>query len=214
MTKQRGVIICLGKALREKGRPEPMLLNRCDQAIQVHRETGFPIIASGADTMKVGISEAQVMSRYMRSQDPLLPIILEEEANNTVENFQYCFRIAAELQATHVVLVTCEHHMPRATYVCRAVMNHLSLFYNLSNSATPDDAELSLKLRREEYKKIFTTPSYLTRCFAIQPPEDMFFSDARKTLENLIKIKTMRRKSFVETHLDHMMDENDHERLM
>ena len=66
----RGVIVCLGKALEKSGKPEKMLLQRCDRALEMQNETNFPIIASGADTVKCGMTEAKVMADYMWSKNP------------------------------------------------------------------------------------------------------------------------------------------------
>ena len=205
---KRGLIICLGKALKKNGEPEKMLLNRCDKAIEVHRLTGFPIICSGADTVRVGITEAQVMADYIKSHDSSIPIIFEENANNTVENFQYCFEIADQLNAEEVVLVTCEHHMPRASYVCRAVLSHLGSIWGqitFKTETAADVPQTAYALRQEEFKKIFTTPSYLVNHFQIEPPAEMFFSNARQTLEKLVQISTPRRKSFGQQHLENFV---------
>jgi len=217
---RRGVIICLGKALKKNGTPEKMLLNRCDKAIEVYRSTGFPIICSGADTVQVGISEAQVMADYIHSHDASIPIIFEEKANNTVENFQYCFKIAENLNAEEIILVTCEHHMPRASYVCRAVLNHLGSNLgskmgsnsgsnwgqiNITTESAPDVPQTSHALRQEEHKKIFTTPSYLVNHFEIEPPAEIYFSNARQTLEKLVQISAPRRKSFGQQHLESLV---------
>ena len=205
---KRGLIICLGKALKKNGEPEKMLLNRCDKAIEVHRLTGFPIICSGADTVRVGITEAQVMADYIKSHDSSIPIIFEENANNTVENFQYCFEIADQLNAEEVVLVTCEHHMPRASYVCRAVLSHLGSIWGqitFKTETAADVPQTAYALRQEEFKKIFTTPSYLVNHFQIEPPAEMFFSNARQTLEKLVQISTPRRKSFGQQHLENLL---------
>jgi len=205
---KRGLIICLGKALKKNGEPEKMLLNRCDKAIEVHRLTGFPIICSGADTVRVGITEAQVMAEYIKSYDSSIPIILEENANNTVENFHYCFEIADQLNAEEIVLVTCEHHMPRASYVCRAVLNYLGSNWGqitFKTETAADVPQTAYALRQEEFKKIFTTPSYLVNHFQIEPPAEMFFSNARQTLEKLVQISTPRRKSFGQQHLENLV---------
>ena len=71
----KGVIICLGKALLESGEPEQMLLQRCDQALNAQKETNFPIIVSGGDTIKCGITEARVMADYILSRNPKSGII-------------------------------------------------------------------------------------------------------------------------------------------
>ena len=208
---KRGLIICLGKALKKNGEPEKMLLNRCDKAIEVHRLTGFPIICSGADTVQVGVTEAQVMADYIKSHDDSIPLIFEEKANNTVENFQYCFEIADQLNAEEVVLVTCEHHMPRASYVCRAVQSHLGSNFGqitFKTETAHDVPQTAYELRKEEHEKIFTTPSYLVNRFQIEPPAEMFFSSARQTLEKLVQMSTPRRKSFGQQHLESLISED------
>jgi len=207
----RGLIICLGKALKKNGEPEKMLLNRCDKAIEVYRLTGFPIICSGADTVQVGVTEAKVMADYIIARDASIPIIFEEKANNTVENFQYCFEIADKLNAEEVVLVTCEHHMPRASYVCRAVLNNLGSnlaeSINFKTETAVDVSQTAYALRQEEHRKIFTTPSYLINNFQIEPPAEMFFSHAIQTLEKLVQMSTPRRKSFGQQHLESLTSE-------
>ena len=208
---KRGLIICLGKALKKNGEPEKMLLNRCDKAIEIHRLTGFPIICSGADTVQVGVTEAQVMADYIKSHDDSIPLIFEEKANNTVENFQYCFEIADQLNAEEVVLVTCEHHMPRASYVCRAVQSHLGSNFGritFKTETARDVPQTAYALRKEEHEKIFTTPSYLVNRFQIDPPAEMFFSSARQTLEKLVQMSTPRRKSFGQQHLESLISED------
>ena len=77
MLDSKGVIICLGKALLESGEPEQMLLQRCDQALNVQKETNFPIIVSGGDTVKCGITEARVMANYILSKNPKSGIIFQ-----------------------------------------------------------------------------------------------------------------------------------------
>ena len=67
--KARGVIICLGKALGKNGKPEKMLLQRCEKALEIQQQTNFPIITSGADTVKCGITEAKVMSDFILSKN-------------------------------------------------------------------------------------------------------------------------------------------------
>lgn len=69
LKRARGVIICLGKALEKTGKPEKMLLQRCEKALEIQKQTNFPIITSGADTVKCGITEAKVMSDFILSKN-------------------------------------------------------------------------------------------------------------------------------------------------
>ena len=114
-----------------------------------------------------------------------LEIILEEKANNTVENFLFCFEIMERLGANHIILVTSEHHGPRANFVCRAVMSHRHLNFTLDISTSDDLFSGAQELRNSEYEKIFTTIPYLLEHFAIESPGEKFFEEAKSQLENL-----------------------------
>jgi len=190
-----GVIICLGKILRKDGTPEPMLLSRCDKALEVYGKTGYPIINSGADTIGCGRSEARVMTEYMNRRYPGVPIIMDEAANNTVENFQNCLQFADAIGATKIVIVTCQHHMPRAEYVCRAVLIARGQEIALETAPSSDPVENRAQLRVEEYKKIFTTPKYLQKHFGLEPPGEVQFKATKSKLACLLRPCDRRRKS-------------------
>ena len=120
------MIACLGKSLRKDGTPEPELLIRCQKAYEVHMELGYPIITSGADPAKIGITEAEFMKSYLIKSfgcDPTM-ILKEEKANNTIENFINTLEIAKELGVSKLIIVTCQNHMPRAKLLCQTVLSH------------------------------------------------------------------------------------------
>lgn len=192
---RNGVIICLGKALQPTGEAEPMLLRRCDKALEIHALTQYTIINSGADTVGCGTSEAKFMTEYMQNITQNAPIIMEQQANNTVENFRYCLDLATVLQATEIIIVTCQHHMPRAEYVCQAVLMDRGQNMQITTSPSPDPMRNRLQLLSNEYKKIFTTPSYLVKHFNIEPPGELQFTKAKSTLEKLLQQPENRRRS-------------------
>ena len=52
MTNQlhsRDVIVCLGQALLAEAKPNPILLTRCDKAVELHQIMKCPIINTGGD---------------------------------------------------------------------------------------------------------------------------------------------------------------------
>jgi len=51
-------------------------------------------------------------------------IVKEEKADNTVENFINTIELATQVGAKELIIVTCENHMPRAKYICQAVLTH------------------------------------------------------------------------------------------
>jgi len=205
MKRESGIVICLGKVLRKNGLPEPMLLNRCHKAMEVARRTNFPIIVTGGDTIGCGITEATVMADYIRQFDHEVEVMLEHSADNTVENFQNCLEMVSQSGVAEVALVTCEHHMPRAEFVCRAVMISRGIDLAISSHPAPDMAGNVTQLRQEEYRKIFTTPEYLRRKFNIAPPSDLHFQKAKKDLETLLATHKPRRKSCAHVKVDQVI---------
>ena len=185
VTPSKGVIICLGKVLNQDGTPDPMLLTRCDKAIEIHKETGYPVVNTGSDPVGCGLSEAEVMSDYMIQRQPEMAVFVEDAAMNTVQNFIFSVQIANALQAEEVVIVTCQHHMPRAEYVCRAVLADRKENFIIRTAPSPDTVE-GQELRLKEYNKICTTPTYLIKHFNISPPDEEHLVKASKDLEQLL----------------------------
>jgi len=202
MKKERGIVIWLGKVLRKNGLPEPMLLNRCHKALEIAKMKKFPIIVTGGDTINCGITEATVMADFIRQFDAEVEVLVEHRADNTVENFQNCLAMVSQSGVEEVALVTCEHHMPRAEFVCRAVMISRGIDLVISCHPAPDMAGNVTQLRQEEYRKIFSTPEYLQRKFNIAPPGDLHFQKAKKDLETLLATHKPRRKSCAHIKVD------------
>lgn len=85
--------------MNKDGTGNPMIIERCKTAGSIQKNTNFPIIVSGADTKKVGISEAEYMKEYLIQNNNINKnvIIMEEKADNTVENAINCLQIIQKI---------------------------------------------------------------------------------------------------------------------
>lgn len=162
-----------------------MLLTRCDKAIEIHKETGYPVVNTGSDPVGCGLSEAEVMSDYMIQRQPEMDVFVEDAAMNTVQNFIFSIQIINALQSKEVIIVTCQHHMPRAEYLCRAVFADRNENFIIQTAPSPDTVE-GRQRRLKEYNKISTVPTYLIKYFNISPPDEEHLVKASKDLEQLL----------------------------
>ena len=132
----RDVIVCLGQALLADANPNPMLLTRCDKAVELHKIMKCPIINTGGDPAGVGKTEARVMSEYMESVYGIDQTFIIEEgaAQSTVENAVFVLNLLNDFRKENedafsdchinVYLVTSPHHMPRSSYIFKTVFDY------------------------------------------------------------------------------------------
>lgn len=112
-----------------------------------------------------------------------LDIILEEKASSTVKNFLFCFDIMEQFEASRVIIVTSEHHGPRAKFVCRAVMSHRHLNYQLQTSTSKDEFPGVKELINHEMKMMSLFIPYLKK-YGIESPGEEYFEEAKSQLES------------------------------
>ena len=139
----RDVIVCLGQALLPNAEPNPVLLTRCDKAVELYRILKCPIINTGGDPVGCGKTEARVMSEYMKSVYGVdkTYIIEESEAKSTLENAIFVLKILEGSKNKNedkfcncdinVYLVTSPHHMARSSYFFKAVFDYHNFKFNL-----------------------------------------------------------------------------------
>ena len=111
-----------------------------------------------------------------------LDIILEEKASSTVKNFLFSFDIIKEFQASRIIIVTSEHHGPRAKFVCRAVMSHRHLSYKLEISTSKDQFPGVEELINHEMKMMSWFIPYLKK-YGIESPGEEYFEEAKSQLK-------------------------------
>lgn len=112
--KDAEVIVVLGCRVHD-GEPQGALLRRLLRARAVHqRFPHLPLIMSGGKAWQ-GVREAEAMARWWihEHQDPCQPHV-DLDSTTTKENAYWVGQICERLGYRHIVLVTCDFHMPRA----------------------------------------------------------------------------------------------------
>jgi hypothetical protein len=157
--------VCLGQRLLPDAKPHPILLSRCDKAVKLHRDKGCPIINTGGDPAKVGITEARVMTEYMVNKKGIekTSIVEEGESRSTTENAVFVSRILKCINGTNdrgffegntvIYLVTSPHHMARSSYVFKAVFEYYNYNVNIVEEPSADmltPSEMKQWLRYEK----------------------------------------------------------------
>lgn len=122
--KQKNVIILLGAgAVRwspEHTSTQPLEYSRLYEAARLYfdcRKTGAVchVLATGGDPLKIGESEAAILSRELQSlQIPPADITAETESRNTFQNAKFSAPLIESAGYDYEVLVTSSTHMPRA----------------------------------------------------------------------------------------------------
>ena len=115
-----------------------------DIFVKVAKEEDAIIIPTGADPVKVGITEAKVMASLLKEEgveeDKML---LEEEALNTTGNAFHVLRMVEEERKRRgeenirLVVVTSRYHMPRAAWLFRVMADVLNTKVEVGQAPVP-----------------------------------------------------------------------------
>ena len=107
-----GYILTLGMA-SEDGRMPKDLVRRLDKAISIYEDNKLKVIAAGGNPGENGITEAEMMERYLAENGiPAADIIKEDKSEDTGENLSKAAVITGK--DSYIVLVTNGCHMRRA----------------------------------------------------------------------------------------------------
>ena len=138
------MVTVLGLALQPGGLPSPQLRDRCTYAAKVAKEEDAIIIPTGADPVKVGVTEAKVMAGLLKEAGvDASKISLEEEALNTTGNAFYVLSMVEEErvkrgeEVVRLVVVTSRYHMPRAAWLFRVMAGVLKAKVELGQAPVP-----------------------------------------------------------------------------
>ena len=140
-TKQR-IVTVMGKALEPEGVASAELVDRCSTAARLMGEVeGALVIPTGWDPVGAGISEAEVMRGLMMEMGiQLEKIVLETEAQSTVQNAVYVLKIIqekmeAEQTKTRLFIVTSAYHLPYTAWLFRQVAAALKMDIEMQTEA-------------------------------------------------------------------------------
>jgi len=117
-------IAVMGQQLQKDGSPTPVLERRVGEAASIFKDLSgqAPVICSGGDPHRRGVTEAEVMHGMLVDLDvPDDKILKETSSANTVQNALYVLKmIGPSCKKLH--LVTSDFHMPRCAYIYEAVL--------------------------------------------------------------------------------------------
>ena len=109
-------IVVLGHAVDEQGNPGPWLTERLQKAIQLYDSGYAPyIILTGGTGPMDTVAVSHIMADYVLAAGiPVASILIEDNSNNTYENFNMTYNIATELNIQSIIVVTNGFHMYRS----------------------------------------------------------------------------------------------------
>ena len=107
-------IIVLGAGIDSDGNPSPTLLSRVTEGVREYERGTAPriIVTGGPDR---GYVQANIMARVAEAQGvPASAVVVEPNAENTIENACYSTRIMKQHGWRSAEMVTSASHLPRA----------------------------------------------------------------------------------------------------
>jgi uncharacterized SAM-binding protein YcdF (DUF218 family) len=136
------VVAVLGYSARRAGPLHPVCAQRLAHAEGIAGGAGA-IVFSGWARRGAESGEAELM--HSAWQGPEAPIVCDTTARNTAQNAAVIARIARELEAEEVVLVTSRWHAPRAALLLRAALRGSGIRVSTSSPTGRANARLLLR---------------------------------------------------------------------
>jgi len=136
------VVAVLGYSARRAGPLHPVCAQRLAHAERLGEGAGA-IVFSGWARRGADTGEADLMRSAW--QGPEAPIVCDSTARNTAQNAAGIARIARDLDADEVVLVTSRWHAPRAALLLRAALRGTTIRVSTSSPAGRPEARLVLR---------------------------------------------------------------------
>lgn len=95
--------------------PKDAVYSRIIEVAILYKRYPKPIILSGGDVYKKGVTEASVYKKYLLNLGiPKTDIIVEEKSRTTLENARYTKDILDNINVDSITLITSASHMTRA----------------------------------------------------------------------------------------------------
>ena len=112
-------IIVLGCGLNSDGTPSPTLEHRLEGSLDYYEKNpDCYVVVSGGYSRFHNATEGSAMKKYLADNGiPAEKILVDEQATNTKENFEYAMQLLrqAGVKADNIVFVTNDFHIFRST---------------------------------------------------------------------------------------------------
>ena len=175
--------VVLGQSLKPDGSAPQVLLDRAAMARKLLQEGAVTkVVVSGGDPANVGHTEASMFAKVLvREGIPEEAIITESQATTTAENAWFLLRWIPK-GTGRLFIITSDFHMPRATYIFKAVLNHFYMMleerYKKDPRWIPGESWVAL---RQIFRRFRAEPALNLKPKALNPkPEKL-----RKSALNL-----------------------------
>ena len=142
-------ILVLGCPTRADGSLCQTQVRRCKRAVDLWLEKKAPIIMISGGKAHNEYCEAEAMAEFIHQTYPQIPILLEEKAANTYDNFKYAKQLCEQHGLESIVVVTSTSHCRRAAYFARKFFTEYAM--------VGDDEPFSIKKRTREFFAKYNT---------------------------------------------------------
>lgn len=94
-------------------------MRRCNKAIELWLNKTAPLIMISGGKVHNEYCEAEMMAAYIHKQAFEIPILIEDKAMNTYDNFKYAKLLCIQNQIHRIAIVTSTSHCSRSAYFAR-----------------------------------------------------------------------------------------------
>lgn len=142
-------ILVLGCPTRPDGSLCRTQIRRCNKAIELWNTKTAPLIMISGGKAHNEYCEAEMMANYIHKQAPEIPILIEDKAANTYDNFKYAKLLCIQNQIHSIAIVTSTSHCSRSAYFARKFFTDFAMI--------PDGEPFSIKKYTREFFAKYNT---------------------------------------------------------
>ena len=152
--------VILGYKLDNNNKIHPILKKRLDKFIKIYKTGDKVILSGGKRNKKNNKTESYIMSKYLLDKITISKknIILENKANDTIENIKFLLKILKKENIKNISLITSSWHMKRVKYIIKNILknhNEKNKFtFHSSRILNPPDKDEKIQLKKEKQKLI------------------------------------------------------------
>ena len=124
-SKYKNVLIVLGCQPEINGMPSKFMMGRLKKAVKLHKKNKYSKIILSGGVLKYPISEAKVMSMFIKEFIPESKLIIENKSKSTLQNAVFCWEKIKDHKVKRITIVTSALHIPRVKYIFGSVFQHM-----------------------------------------------------------------------------------------
>ena len=118
------VLIVLGCAPAQSGKPSPIMVSRVKKAIDVYFKNYYELVIFSGGPNRFPLPEASIMASLSHGRIPKNKIIEEKKSVSTVQNALFCYDILKKKKIKMISVVTSDFHIARSKYIFDRIFEH------------------------------------------------------------------------------------------